>query len=119
LCRAAEHPAAIAGLRGGSLTSGRRRKRHGNAAAARHQAHREEIIYVLEGSLKYQIEGQPTRTCNAGDALTVPAGAVHAVRNAGSGNAAELATYVVEKGKPVLTPVERAPAPPVTTALLG
>jgi hypothetical protein len=26
---------------------------------------------------------------------------VHAVRNAGSGNAAELATYVVEKGKPL------------------
>jgi hypothetical protein len=31
---------------------------------------------------------------------------VHAVRNAGSGNAAELATYVVEKGKPVVTVVE-------------
>jgi hypothetical protein len=38
--------------------------------------------------------------------LTVPAGAVHAVRNVGSGNAAELATYVVEKGKPILTLVE-------------
>ena len=36
----------------------------------------------------------------------VPAGAVHAVRNVGSGNAAELATYVVEKGKPILTLVE-------------
>jgi len=36
--------------------------------------------------------------CNAGDALTVPAGVVHAARNAGSGNAAELATDVVEKG---------------------
>ena len=63
----------------------------------------EEIIYVLEGSLEYQIEGQESKTFNAGDALTVPAGAVHAVRNVGSGNAAELATYVVEKGKPILT----------------
>jgi quercetin dioxygenase-like cupin family protein len=36
----------------------------------------------------------------------VPAGAVHAVRNVGSGNAAELAAYVVEKGKPILTLVE-------------
>jgi hypothetical protein len=43
---------------------------------------------------------------NAGEALTVPAGAVHAVRNVGSGNAAELATYVVEKGKPLITVVE-------------
>jgi quercetin dioxygenase-like cupin family protein len=45
-------------------------------------------------------------TCNAGDALTVPAGAVHSVRNVGSGNAAELATYVVEKGKPVIALAE-------------
>jgi quercetin dioxygenase-like cupin family protein len=70
----------------------------------------EEIIYILEGSLEYQLEGQPPKTFNAGDALTVPAGVVHAVRNLGSGNAAELATCVVEKGKPLLTLVEGAPA---------
>ena len=63
----------------------------------------EEIIYILEGSLEYQVEGQPTSTYNAGEVLTVPAGVVHAVRNVGTGNAAELATYVVEKGKPLLT----------------
>jgi quercetin dioxygenase-like cupin family protein len=66
----------------------------------------EEIIYILEGSLEYEVDGQPTRTYHAGEALTVPAGVVHAVRNVGSGNAAELATYVVEKGKPLLTLVE-------------
>jgi hypothetical protein len=38
--------------------------------------------------------------------LTVLAGAVHAVRNVGSANAAELATYVVEKGTPLITLVE-------------
>jgi len=38
--------------------------------------------------------------------LTVPAGIIHAVRNVGSGNAAELATYVVEKGKPLITVVD-------------
>jgi quercetin dioxygenase-like cupin family protein len=76
------------------------------APVVKHTHPGEEVIYILEGSLEYQIEGQPTRTCNAGDALTVPAGAVHAVRNVGSGNAAELATYVVEKGKPVSTVVE-------------
>ena len=63
----------------------------------------EEIIYVLEGSLEYQIDGQPTKLYNAGQALTVPAGVIHAVRNIGSRNATELATYVVEKGKPLLT----------------
>jgi quercetin dioxygenase-like cupin family protein len=63
----------------------------------------EEIIYVLEGELQYEIEGQSPRTVKAGEALTVPAAAVHAVRNVGDGDAAELATYVVEKGKPLIT----------------
>jgi quercetin dioxygenase-like cupin family protein len=76
------------------------------APLVKHTHPGEEIIYVLEGSLEYQVEGQPTRTYNAGEALTVPAGVVHAVRNVGSGNAAELATYVVEKGKPLITLVE-------------
>ena len=45
-------------------------------------------------------------TVKVAEALTVPAGVVHAVRNVGSGNAAELATYVVEKGKPLITVVD-------------
>jgi quercetin dioxygenase-like cupin family protein len=65
----------------------------------------EEIIYVLEGSLEYQVEGKPPVTLKAGDVLFIPAGTVHAAKNVGSGNAAELATYVVEKGKPLVTVV--------------
>ena len=82
-----------------------RRYRPGSAAGQARPSG-EEIIYVLEGSLEYQIEGQSPKTFSAGDALTVPAGVVHAVRNVGRRNAAELATYVVEKGKPLLTPAE-------------
>jgi quercetin dioxygenase-like cupin family protein len=66
----------------------------------------EEIIYVLGGELEYRIEGQPPRTVTAGEALMVPAEAVHAVKNVGGGDAAELATYVVEKGKPLITLTE-------------
>jgi mannose-6-phosphate isomerase-like protein (cupin superfamily) len=66
----------------------------------------EEIIYVLEGSLEYQVEGKPPTTLNAGEVFFVPAGTIHAVRNVGSGNAAELATYAVEKGKPLIVLVE-------------
>jgi quercetin dioxygenase-like cupin family protein len=66
----------------------------------------EEIIYVLEGKLEYEIEGQPTRTVSAGEALTVPAEAVHTVRSVGDGVGTELATYVVEKGKPLITLAE-------------
>ncbi len=62
----------------------------------------EEIIYVLEGELEYQIEGEPPRIVKAGEALMVPPEAVHAVK----GEGAELATYVVEKGKPLITVVQ-------------
>jgi quercetin dioxygenase-like cupin family protein len=72
----------------------------------KHFHYGEEIIYVLEGELEYQIEGEPPRTVTAGEALMVPAKAVHAVKNVGSGDGAELSTYVVEKGKPLITLVE-------------
>ena len=76
------------------------------APLVKHTHPGEEIIYILEGSLEYQLARQPPKTFTAGQVLTVPAGVVHAVRNVGNGNAAELATYVVEKGKPLLTLVE-------------
>lgn len=61
-----------------------------------------EIAYVLEGALEYQLAGQPPVTLKAGEALFIPAGTIHAARNAGPGNAAELATYIVEKDKPLV-----------------
>ena len=75
------------------------------SAAPRHTHPGEEIIYVLEGTLEYEIGGKRV-TANRGDALFVPAGVVHSARNIGRGNAAELATYVVEKGKPLVVPAE-------------
>jgi quercetin dioxygenase-like cupin family protein len=72
----------------------------------RHTHPGEEIIYVLEGRLEYQIAGQPPVTAKPGDVLFVPAGTIHAAKNVGSGNGAELATYVVEKGKPLITLVK-------------
>jgi quercetin dioxygenase-like cupin family protein len=45
-------------------------------------------------------------TLQAGEVLFIRHGEVHAVRNVGSGNAAELATYIVEKGKPLLKTAE-------------
>jgi len=69
---------------------------------ARHTHPGEEIIYVLRGTLEYRLEGKPPITLNAGDVLFVPAGTVHSAKNVGSGTASELATYFVEKGKPLL-----------------
>jgi quercetin dioxygenase-like cupin family protein len=66
----------------------------------------EELVYVIEGELEYQVEGQPPVTLKAGDVLYIPARAVHAAKNVGKGNGAELATYFVEKGKPLSTIVK-------------
>ena len=71
-------------------------------AAAKHSHPGEELVYVIEGLLEYQLDGRPPVTLKAGDVLFISAGKPHAVRNVGSGNAAELATYIVEKGKPLI-----------------
>jgi len=76
------------------------------APSIRHKHPGEEIIYVLEGTLEYAIDGREPKTYSAGEALMVPADTVHSVKNVGDGNATELATYVVEKGKPFLQVVE-------------
>ena len=62
----------------------------------------EEIAYVIEGVLEYQMEGKPPVTLQAGEALFIPAGTVHSAKNIGNSNAAELATYIIEKGKPLV-----------------
>jgi quercetin dioxygenase-like cupin family protein len=74
--------------------------------AARHSHPGEEIVYAIEGVLEYQLDGKPPVTLKAGDVLFIPAGTIHAVKNVGTGNGAELATYVVEKGKPLVVPAK-------------
>ena len=63
----------------------------------------EEIIYVLQGTIEYEVDGKGSITLRAGDVLFVPAGVFHGARNAGDTPAAELATYVIEKDKPLVT----------------
>lgn len=74
--------------------------------APNHSHPGEEIVYVIEGLLEYQIEGRPPVTLRAGEVLFIPAGTTHSAKNVGSVNAAELATYIVEKGKPLVTLVK-------------
>ena len=72
------------------------------AVALRHNHPGEEIVYVIEGTLEYTLDGKPPVTLSTGQVLFIPAGAIHAARNVGAGNGAELATYIVEKGKPLV-----------------
>jgi quercetin dioxygenase-like cupin family protein len=60
-----------------------------------------EIAYVLTGAIEYEMNGKPV-LLKPGDALYIPAGTVHSARNTGDTNATELATYVVEKNKPIV-----------------
>ena len=68
----------------------------------RHTHFGEEIIYVTQGTIEYEVAGKPV-TVRAGEVLFIPYGVVHAAKNKGEGPAAELATYVLEKGKPLTT----------------
>jgi len=74
--------------------------------ASRHSHPGEEIIYVIEGTLEYEVDGKPPVTLKAGEVLFIPYGVIHSARNVGNDNAAELATYIVEKGKPLVTPAK-------------
>ena len=69
--------------------------------SAKHNHPGEEIVYVIEGLLEYQLEDRPPVTLEPGEVLFIPPRAFHAAKNVGSDNAAELATYIVEKGKPL------------------
>ena len=70
--------------------------------APRHKHPGEEIVYVLEGILEYQVEGNAPAILKAGDVLFIPYGKIHSVKNIGNSSGAELATYLVEKGKPLV-----------------
>jgi quercetin dioxygenase-like cupin family protein len=65
----------------------------------------EEVSYVLEGTLHLEVAGQPAKTLKAGEAFSIPAGVVHSAKNVDKGTTKVLATYIVEIGKPVATPV--------------
>ncbi len=74
--------------------------------AARHSHPGEEIVYVVEGLIEYRLDGRPPVTLEPGEVLFIPYGAIHAAKNVGSGDAAELATYILEKGKPLFVLAE-------------
>jgi quercetin dioxygenase-like cupin family protein len=76
------------------------------AAAGKHTHPGEEMGYILEGTLQLEIQGKPPVTLKAGQVFFVPAGVVHDGKNVGKGSLKVLATYIVEKGKPVATPVK-------------
>jgi quercetin dioxygenase-like cupin family protein len=76
-----------------------------NASIGRHSHPGPESGYMLEGEMVLMIDGRPDLTLRAGDSYQVPAGAVHDGRSGAKG-AKVIATYVVEKGKPLASPAK-------------
>jgi len=66
----------------------------------------EEIVYVIEGVLEYTVEGKAPVILKAGEVLFIPAGKAHTAKNVGTGKGSELATYIVDKTKPLVTIVK-------------
>jgi quercetin dioxygenase-like cupin family protein len=75
-------------------------------AAGRHTHPGEEFGYVVDGTVLVEIDGKPAQTLKAGQAFLIPAGTVHNATNKSGVVARVLATYVVEKGKPLATPAK-------------
>ena len=75
------------------------------ATVGRHTHPGEEVGYVLEGAIVLEQPGKPAVTLGAGKTFFIPAGTVHNATNSGSTPARVLATYIVEKGKPLATTV--------------
>jgi len=77
------------------------------AAAGRHTHPGEEIGYILEGQVWIEQDGKIPVTLKAGQTFIIHPGTVHNATNTGSGTARVLATYLVEKGKPLATPAAK------------
>jgi quercetin dioxygenase-like cupin family protein len=70
----------------------------------RHTHPGEEVGYVIEGTFSLEQGDKPPVTLKAGQGFIIPAGHVHNATNTGPGAGKILATYIVEKGKPLATP---------------
>lgn len=74
-----------------------------NVLIGRHTHFGVEAGYVLEGEATLMVSGQPDKLIKAGDSYQIPAGVPHDAKSGPKG-AKIIASYVVEKGKPLATP---------------
>lgn len=75
-------------------------------ATGRHSHPGVETGYVVEGSATLVIDGETAIAMQAGTSYLIAAGKIHDARNTGTVPVKVLATYVVEKGKPLATPAK-------------
>jgi quercetin dioxygenase-like cupin family protein len=73
-------------------------------ASGRHTHPGVEFGYVVEGSASLDVDGEVPKLIKAGDSYTIPQGKIHEAKTVGDAPVKVLATYIVEKGKPLATP---------------
>jgi quercetin dioxygenase-like cupin family protein len=65
----------------------------------------DEAGYIIKGSVIWKVRGQADKTLKAGDSFFNPRGSVHSIVSADSGDSTVISTWIVDKGKPMSTPV--------------
>ena len=76
------------------------------AAIGKHIHHGHELGVVVEGEGEVLVDGEPARRVKTGDTWKIDPLKPHDARNVGSGTFKVVASYVVEKGKPLAEPVK-------------
>jgi quercetin dioxygenase-like cupin family protein len=75
--------------------------------AGRHYHPGPELVYVLEGALILEPDGQPPMTLKAGESAHMPAKHIHNAKNASTTEPVKVIVFLVgEKGQPLTTPVQ-------------
>ena len=62
------------------------------------------VVYIQEGVLTFDYEGKPTMTYKVGDSFYIEPDKIHEGINKGTSPVKAIATFVVEKGKPLTSP---------------
>ena len=74
------------------------------ASSARHSHPGADFGYLIEGTIVLQVDGNPPLTVHAGEVFFTERGRIHNARNIGTTPARAVDTYVIDKGKPGITP---------------
>jgi quercetin dioxygenase-like cupin family protein len=64
------------------------------------------VVHVLAGALTLDLEGMPTKTYQVGETVFIPNGKIHEGINNGNAPMRAIASFVVEKGKPLASQVQ-------------
>jgi quercetin dioxygenase-like cupin family protein len=72
--------------------------------AGRHTHPGVESTYVMDGAIVLKVEGKPDQTFKGGESFQIPPGVPHDACTVPGQVFKVLATYIVEKGKPLATP---------------